>query len=64
MNPKVDGQLQSEWGWWIAVYLFLGGIGGGAYTIAAANWFLGENQRGQAHYDFTSGGCHDAITAA
>jgi len=29
----------------------------------AANWFLGENQRGQALYDFTSGGCHDAITA-
>ena len=43
MNPKVNGQLQSEWGWWIAVYLFLGGIGGGAYTIAAANWFLGES---------------------
>ena len=29
----------------------------------AANWFLGENQRGEALYDFTSGGCHDAITA-
>ena len=43
MNPKVNGQLQNEWGWWIAVYLFLGGIGGGAYTIAAANWFLGES---------------------
>ena len=30
----------------------------------AANWFLGENQRGEALYDFASGGCHDAITAA
>ncbi len=30
----------------------------------AANWFLGENQRGEALYDFTSGGCHDALTAA
>jgi formate-dependent nitrite reductase membrane component NrfD len=43
MNPKVNGQLQSEWGWWIAIYLFLGGIGGGAYTIAAVNWFVGES---------------------
>ncbi len=43
MNPKVNGQLQSDWGWWIAVYLFLGGLGGGAYTIAATNWFLGES---------------------
>jgi formate-dependent nitrite reductase membrane component NrfD len=43
MNPKVDGQLQSDWGWWVAAYLFLGGIGGGAYTIAAVNWFLGES---------------------
>jgi len=42
MNPKVNGQLQSDWGWPIAVYLFLGGIGGGAYTIAAVNWFVGE----------------------
>ena len=43
MDPKVNGQLQSEWGWLIAAYLFLGGIGGGAYTIAAANWFVGES---------------------
>ena len=35
MNPKVNGQLQREWSWLIAIYLFLGGIGGGAYTIAA-----------------------------
>ena len=42
MNPKVNGQLQREWSWLIAIYLFLGGIGGGAYTIAAVNGFLGD----------------------
>jgi len=41
MNPKVNGQIQQEWGWLIAIYLFLGGVGGGAYTIAAVNGFLG-----------------------
>ncbi|UCG51712.1 MAG: polysulfide reductase NrfD [Candidatus Latescibacterota bacterium] len=43
MDPKVNGQLQREWGWLIATYLFLGGVGGGAYTIAAINSFLGES---------------------
>jgi formate-dependent nitrite reductase membrane component NrfD len=43
MDPKVNGQLQKEWGWLIAVYLFLGGISGGAYTIAAINSFLGKS---------------------
>jgi formate-dependent nitrite reductase membrane component NrfD len=43
MDPKVNGQLQREWGWLIAVYLFLGGVGGGAYTIAAINSFLGAD---------------------
>jgi formate-dependent nitrite reductase membrane component NrfD len=43
MNPKANGQLQREWGWLIAIYLFLGGIGGGAYTIAALNWFVGDS---------------------
>jgi formate-dependent nitrite reductase membrane component NrfD len=42
MNPDANGQLQREWGWWVAVYLFLGGIGGGAYTIGAFNWLLGD----------------------
>jgi formate-dependent nitrite reductase membrane component NrfD len=41
MDPKVNGQLQHDWSWLIAVYLFLGGVGGGAYTIAAINSFLG-----------------------
>jgi len=43
MDPKVNGQLQHDWGWLIAVYLFLGGVGGGAYTIAAINSFLGAS---------------------
>ncbi|MFC1587976.1 NrfD/PsrC family molybdoenzyme membrane anchor subunit [Planctomycetota bacterium] len=43
MDPKVNGQLQKEWSWLIAVYLFLGGVGSGAYTIAAFNGFLGDS---------------------
>lgn len=42
MNPKIDGQLQKEWSWLIAIYLFLSGVGGGAYTIAAVNSFMGK----------------------
>jgi formate-dependent nitrite reductase membrane component NrfD len=42
MNPKVNGQIQTEWRWLIALYLFLGGVGAGAYTIAAVNSFLGH----------------------
>jgi polysulfide reductase chain C len=30
-SAKLDGQVQSEWRWLIAVYLFLAGVGGGAY---------------------------------
>lgn len=43
MDPKVNGQLQKEWGGLLALYLFLGGVGGGAYTIAALNSFLGKS---------------------
>jgi formate-dependent nitrite reductase membrane component NrfD len=43
MDPKVNGQIQHEWRWQIAIYLFLGGVGGGAYTIGAINSFLGES---------------------
>ena len=43
MDPKVNGQLQKEWGGLLALYLFLGGVGGGAYTIAAINSFLGKS---------------------
>ncbi|MCP4583109.1 MAG: polysulfide reductase NrfD [candidate division Zixibacteria bacterium] len=42
MDPKVNGQLQHDWSWLVAVYLFLGGVGGGAYTIAAINSFMGD----------------------
>jgi formate-dependent nitrite reductase membrane component NrfD len=42
MDPKVNGQIQTHWRWLIAIYLFLGGVGGGAYTIAAINSFLGK----------------------
>jgi formate-dependent nitrite reductase membrane component NrfD len=42
MDPRVNGQLQKEWGWLVAIYLFLGGVGAGAYTIAAINAFVGE----------------------
>ncbi len=45
MEPKFNGQMQREWGWLIAVYLFLGGVGGGAYTIAAINSLFGEGLR-------------------
>ena len=45
MDPKVNGQMQHDWGWFIAAYLFLGGVGAGAYTIAAINGFIGESLR-------------------
>jgi formate-dependent nitrite reductase membrane component NrfD len=41
MDPKVNGQLQQYWSWLIAIYLFLGGVAGGAYTIGVINSFLG-----------------------
>ncbi len=43
MDPRVNGQLQRDWGWFVAIYLFLGGVGAGAYTIAAINGFLGKS---------------------
>ncbi len=42
MDPKHSGQIQTEWGWLIAIYLYLGGVGSGAYAIAAINGFLGK----------------------
>jgi polysulfide reductase chain C len=30
-SVKLDGQVQTEWRWLIAAYLFLAGVGGGAY---------------------------------
>ena len=37
MDPKADGQLQKDWVWLIGLYLTLGGLGAGAYFIAAVN---------------------------
>jgi glycosyltransferase involved in cell wall biosynthesis len=31
---------------------------------SAADWFLGANRLGQPVYDFSTGGCHDALTAS
>lgn len=42
MDPKVNGQIQKEWGWLVAAYFFLAGVGAGAYVIAAINGFAGE----------------------
>jgi formate-dependent nitrite reductase membrane component NrfD len=44
MDPKVTGQLQHEWRWRKAVYLFLGGLGAGAYCIAALSGFFGPSR--------------------
>ena len=46
MDPKYNGQLQHGqlqhgWGWILAAYLFFGGVGAGAYIIAALNGLLG-----------------------
>ena len=46
MDPKYNGQLQHGqlqhgWGWILAAYLFFGGLGAGAYVIAALNGLLG-----------------------
>jgi len=44
-SVKLDGQVQTEWRWLIAAYLFLAGVGGGAYLagviadlIGGADW--------------------------
>ena len=39
MDPKVNGQLQKDWAWLIAAYLFLGGVGSGAYVLGVLNGF-------------------------
>ena len=38
---KGDGQIQTEWRWLLAIYLFLGGVGAGAYAISAAGLLKG-----------------------
>ncbi len=41
MNSKLYGLVQTEWRWLIAIYLFLAGVGGGAYITAVVADFLG-----------------------
>ncbi|MBU0595576.1 polysulfide reductase NrfD, partial [Candidatus Bipolaricaulota bacterium] len=41
MDSKLNGLVQTEWRWLIAVYLFLAGAGGGAHLVAVAADFLG-----------------------
>jgi formate-dependent nitrite reductase membrane component NrfD len=40
-SVKLDGQVQVEWRWLIAVYLFLAGVGGGAYLTGVIADFAG-----------------------
>jgi polysulfide reductase chain C len=40
-SVKLDGQVQREWRWLIAVYLFLAGVGGGAYLAGVIADFSG-----------------------
>ena len=37
-----DFKAQSKWSWLIAAYLFLAGLGGGAYVVGVAADFLGQ----------------------
>ena len=40
-SVKLDGQVQIEWRWLIAAYLFLAGVGGGAYLAGVIADFFG-----------------------
>jgi formate-dependent nitrite reductase membrane component NrfD len=35
IDHNMNGQIQQTWRWMVAVYLFLGGVGAGAYAVAA-----------------------------
>ena len=67
MDPKVNGQIQTHWSWLVAIYLFLGGVGGGAYTIAAVNSYASptsaiEAGRVYVHYGTYGTACLDTAT--
>ncbi|MGD8414037.1 MAG: glycosyltransferase family 4 protein [Candidatus Latescibacterota bacterium] len=47
-----------------AMYLITGEKELGHSIRAAADWFLGANKLGEPLYDFSTGGCHDALTAS
>jgi formate-dependent nitrite reductase membrane component NrfD len=40
-SVKLEGQVQTEWRWLIAAYLFLAGVGGGAYLAGVIADLLG-----------------------
>jgi polysulfide reductase chain C len=40
-SVKLEGQVQTEWRWLIAAYLFLAGVGGGAYLAGVIADFAG-----------------------
>lgn len=42
VRSSVERQVQEEWRGLIAIYLFLGGVGGGAYAVAGAGSILGD----------------------
>ncbi len=41
MSSKLHGLVQTEWGWLIAIYLFLAGAGAGAYVTGVVLDFMG-----------------------
>ncbi len=41
-SAKLEGQVQTEWRWLIAAYLFLAGVGGGAYLAGIIADFAGR----------------------
>jgi len=41
VKPRIERQVQEEWTGLVAIYLFLGGVGAGAYTVAGAATLLG-----------------------
>ena len=44
-SAKLEGQVQVEWRWLIAAYLFLAGVGGGAYLAGVIADLRGGGQR-------------------
>jgi polysulfide reductase chain C len=43
-SAKLEGQVQTEWRWLIAAYLFLAGVGGGAYLAGVIASFALETE--------------------
>jgi formate-dependent nitrite reductase membrane component NrfD len=43
-SAKLEGQVQVEWRWLIAAYLFLAGVGGGAYLAGVIAGFVLETE--------------------